>query len=313
MKHSEFQLIDQIRNLQRPHPAVQTGIGDDAAILTPSGSAAMLVATDLLLDGIHFRLSEIDPRLAGRKALAVNLSDLAAMGGAAQTAFVSLVIPNSMTDTTLEGIWKGLQDLADEFNIAVAGGDTNIWDGAFAISVTVTGTCPHGVPICRDGASVGDWIFVTGQLGGSILGRHLNFTPRLIEAEWLTKTVQPTSMIDISDGLAADLHHILDESHVSAELVASAIPIHPDASRLDGEPLNHAISDGEDFELLFTLPESRARALLSDSQESLHDLDCGVAHIGIIRDGSGCQLRHSDGSLEDLPPRGWVHGNSTPS
>lgn len=311
MQRSEFQFIDHVRSLQPSHPAVETGIGDDAAILSPSGDKSTIIATDLLLDEVHFRLSEISPELAGRKALAVNLSDLAAMGATAQTAFVSLMLPDTMPDDILMSIWSGLQALADKYQVAIAGGDTNVWQGQFGISVTVTGVCPDSRPICRNGANNGDWIFVTGELGGSILGRHLTFEPRLHESRWLIREAKPSSMIDISDGLAADLHHVLEESQVGADINADRLPIHPDVFEMSGSPLLHALSDGEDFELLFTVPETQARELVARQRSFFETFNCHLTHIGTIREQHGCTIHSKNGAREELPAHGWVHGRSS--
>jgi thiamine-monophosphate kinase len=194
--------------------------------------------------------------------------------------------------------------LADEFGVTIAGGDTNSWDGPLVVSVTALGTPVGTQPVLRSGARSGDWIFVTGACGGSLAGRHLTFTPRLVEAARLTKLVPLHAMIDISDGLAADLHHILDESRVGAMVEAAAIPIHADVGipADDRTPLEHALSDGEDFELLFTVAAEDGPNLLS-----AWDHSTPLTVIGRITAESGCRLQSSDGTLADLPPLGWTH------
>lgn len=281
------------------------GIGDDAASLASPPNGQVLVATDMLMEGVHFVFPDATPALAGRKSLAVNLSDIAAMGGKPTTAFVSVCLPRQRGGAFARDVHQGVIDLANEFNVVIAGGDTNSWSGPLVISVTVTGELVGSTPICRSGAKPGDWIFVTGKLGGSLKsGRHLTFVPRVNEVRELLEIVTPHSMIDVSDGLAADLHHILNGSRVGARLDAKAIPL--TQSALTGSdsksPLLHGLSDGEDFELLFTTSADEGERLSARWKNATP-----IARIGEITATGGCHLIHADGAVEELPPLGWTH------
>src|SRR5438034_11711452 len=242
----EFAYIDWLRRRTPSDPRVPIGPGDDAAALRLTPGLPCLVTTDMLLEGSCFRLAEAGPRRVGRKAMAVNLSDIAAMAGKPVAAVVSVGLPRSGGREIAEELYAGLREVADAFDTALVGGDTNSWDGPLAISVTVIGEATGRGPVRRSGARPGDWIFITGPLGGSIRGHHLDFTPRVREALQLHAAVELHAMIDISDGLAADLAHICEESRCGAVLRADAIPI-ADAARAMAEaqpPLDHALCDG---------------------------------------------------------------------
>jgi len=304
MPRDEFEFIDRLRQRTRLRPPVRLGIGDDAAVLDHPAGTIEVVTTDLLMEGVDFLWPQTSAALIGRKSLAVNLSDLAAMAARPTAAFVSLALPRQRGRQFADELMDGLLTLADEFDVTVAGGDTNSWDGPLVVSVTALGTPFAEQPVLRSSAKPGDWIFVTGACGGSLSGRHLTFTPRLKEAARLAELVPLHAMIDISDGLAADLHHVLDESRVGAVLHAAAIPIHPDV----GQPtdsrtaLDHALSDGEEFELLFTVSAEDGPRLLST-----WDHATPLTHIGTITPDRGCRMDCVDGSTVDLPPLGWSH------
>ncbi len=305
MSRPEFQLIDWIRSQIRDRAPVTLGIGDDAACLKPSADRETLVAIDMLMEGVHFTFPPATPQLAGRKALAVNLSDIAAMAGRPTAAFVSVALPNGRGMDFAKDVHAGLIELANEHNVVLAGGDTNSWNGPLVISVTVVGE-PLGLrPVCRKGARPGDWIFVTGALGGSLpSGRHLTFPPRLDEVAQLASLVNLHAMLDISDGLAADLYHLLNAGKVGALIEADQIPLaKSDICAADGKtPLMHGLSDGEDFELLFAVSPDDGRFLLSDwrNQTPVHK-------IGEISEVLGARIRYSNGRIEPLPPLGWTH------
>ncbi len=295
----EFELIAKLRQQLSEFPALKVGLGDDAAVIARADGSSWLIATDMLMDGVHFHLGQTDPRLIGRKALAVNLSDIAAMGARPTTAVISVALPRGLG--VADALHEGLFELADEFDTIIAGGDTNSWDGPLVINVAVTGELAPGVePLQRSGARVGDQIYVTGPLGGSIDGHHLTFTPRIREALAIRDVVEPTAMMDISDGLAADLHHILRESNVGAVLYSDRIPIRH-SIRSEPNALTRALSDGEDFELLLTVAAGHASRLASN-------LPAGVSlfHIGDIT-ASGCELIHPAGTHAELSPSGWEH------
>lgn len=300
----EFQLIDWIRQRSSAHLQVPIGIGDDAALLAPTPGEELLVTTDMLLDGRHFIVGQTPPALIGRKALAVNLSDIAAMGGRPLAAFISWALPRQGGRDLAQALFAGMADLAETFNVAIAGGDTNSWDGPLVINITLVGETVGRRRILRSGARAGDWIYVTGPLGGSLLsGRHLTFTPRVHEALDLVQRVKVTSMLDLSDGIASDLRHILDQSGVGATLDSRAIPIHSDVDRTlpEREQLRRALTDGEDFELLFTVSPTEGERLLASPPVGWVPI-----RIGMIEEQLGCRLWTPQGA-EPLPHGGWEH------
>ena len=302
----EFSLIDWFR--QRVGDAesqrIPLGIGDDTAVLAGTGAESILCAVDVLLEGTHFTRSQATAREIGHKALAVNLSDIAAMSGRPTAALVGLVLNRSLGADFAKELLSGLHDLAKEFDVAVVGGDTNIWDGPIVVSVSVLGEATPQGAVRRNGARAGDWIMATGSFGGSLAGKHLRFQPRVREALALHQQAALHAMIDVSDGLAADLSHILTESGVGAVIDADAVPV-SDAARSmsDGRsPLEHALSDGEDFELLFTVTPTDGENLLDHPP-----IDLPITCIGVIVDQAGCQIHDSKGNMTSLPPLGWQH------
>jgi thiamine-monophosphate kinase len=303
----EFSLIDWIRSRVVDRDPVTLGIGDDAAVLRSNSGSDWLVATDMLMEGTDFTFPPATPQLAGRKALAVNLSDIAAMGGQPTAAFASVALPITRGMEFARELHAGVLDLADQYDIVLAGGDTNSWNGPLVINVAVVGEPVGFKPITRGGAKPGDAIYVTGSFGGSLAGHHLTFEPRVREAARLVRLVDIHAMIDVSDGLAADLHHILDQSHVGAIVDASAIPIRPAARSEDAarDPLLRALSDGEDFELIFTVSDADSARLAADWNDATP-----ITRIGQITSTSGCFLKRVDGKAEPLPPLGWSHALS---
>ncbi len=298
---AEFDLIRWIRSRTLSAETVTVGPGDDCAVLVPP-KRGLLVTTDILTEGTDFLVGEASVRAIGRKAMGVNFSDIAAMGGRATAAVIGIVLPKvGFGADQARELFLGAEELAREFGVAIVGGDTNSWDGGLVVSVTVFGEASEGGPLLRSGAKVGDAIFVTGPCGGSILGRHLEPRPRLREIEAILTRVKVNSCIDISDGLTADLQHILDASSCGAILDADAIPIHPDAVALAQQtgktPLEHALTDGEDFELIFTTSAEDAGQLTDDPP---------AFRIGTCVE-RGLWLRDSAG-ISPLRPGGWVHG-----
>ena len=253
----EFSFIEYLKKKMPKSGRVSVGIGDDAAVLNVAKNKQLVVSTDVIVENIDFRRKTLSPEKIGRKALAVNLSDIAAMG-ASPTAFViSVGRPPSISDAWLKRFYNGLLALAKQYNVACIGGDFSKSKEFFA-SVTILGEISQGQVVKRSGAMAGDWIAVTGALGGSLLRHHHDFTPRVREGLFLAEQFTPTAMIDISDGLVQDLSHILKASKVGALLELDKIPISSDAKRLANgncrKALGRALSDGEDFELLFTVP-----------------------------------------------------------
>lgn len=309
---SEFRLIESFRTAIGKAPHVLTGIGDDTAVVERS-DGDILLAADMLLEGVHFDLATATPFQVGRKVLAVNLSDVAAMAGRPKYALVSLALPRQLSDkhgeNFAEQLFEGLHALAEEFDTAIVGGDTNSWDGPVVINVAIVGEVPSGEAATRSGAKPGDWIFVTGSLGGSIAGHHLDFTPRINESLALREACQLNTMIDVSDGLVADLYHILEESGVGAILYADSVPISKEAASAADykSPLEHALGDGEDFELLFTVSAKEGQRLVENNP-----LKIPLSHIGEIVDGDACQLREESGKETTLPRLGWSHNVGKP-
>jgi thiamine-monophosphate kinase len=300
----EFAYIDWLRRRTPSDPRVLIGPGDDVAALRLRPDSPCLVTTDMLMEGTCFRLSEAGPRAVGRKALAVNLSDIAAMAGRPVAAVVSVALSRQGGRGLAEELYLGLREIADAFETAIIGGDTNSWDGPLVISVTVLGEATGSGPVRRSGARPGDWLLVTGPLGGSIRGKHLIFTPRVQEAIQLHNVAQLHAMIDISDGLAADVNHICVESGCGAVLNADRIPISADAHAMQDNktPLDHALSDGEDFELVFTVSPEDGRRLLESQPISRITL----VHVGeCIEQGLWIE---KDRTRRPLEPRGYEHG-----
>ena len=303
---NEFDLIAQWRAESRSHAAVELGIGDDTAILRPTGEMGRtLVTVDLLAEGTHFTIPPATPREVGHKALGVNLSDIAAMAGNPEAAFVALLLPRSRGSDFAAELMAGMRRLADKFDVAIAGGDTNVWDGPLVVSVTLTGSPGCGGAVLRSGARPGDWLFVTGPLGGSFAGRHLHVAPRVCEARSLQEAVDLHAMIDLSDGLSRDVRHITLEQGIGCRLQGHAIPVHADveASLSPRERLAHALHDGEDFELLFAVSPDDGQRL-----QERRVVDIPLVHIGeCTADPAECRLKDLDGAWIDLTPEGFEH------
>ncbi len=251
----ELCLIAGIRRwLGTASPPSPLGIGDDCAVLPPSRHP-QLVTVDPVVYGEHFDDS-IPPRAVAAKLLKRNLSDIAAMGGRPRAAVIALALDAKVSTRWLEQFYRGLAATARTYGVPIAGGDITRQQGGLAATLTLIGEAHGPRVLTRHGAKTGDWIYVTGTLGGSILGHHHRFTPRLAEGAWLAGRPEVRSLMDLSDGLAKDLH-ALTPTGATASLSAQAIPISAAARSLakrDGRSaLAHAISDGEDFELLFTV------------------------------------------------------------
>lgn len=302
----EFAFIDWLRRRTPSGGRVLLGPGDDTAILSWPGDASCLVTTDMLLEGSCFVLAEAGPRRVGRKAMAVNLSDIAAMAGRPVAAVVSVGLPREGGRALAEELYVGLREVADAFDTAIIGGDTNSWNGPLVINVTLLGEATERGAVRRSGARVGDRLLVTGPLGGSILGKHLDFTPRVREALRLHEAADLHAMIDISDGLAADVAHLCAESGCGAVLRAEAIPMADAAHRLtDGRsPLEHALGDGEDFELVFAVAADNASRLLQTQPIP----GITLVEIGVCVE-QGLWLEEG-GQRRPLEPKGYVHALS---
>jgi thiamine-monophosphate kinase len=301
--------LEFIRWLEKRLPRSSTsppGIGDDAALFALEAGHQGVVTVDVLTDGVDFELAEVPPRRIGRKALAVNLSDLAAMAARPLAAVVGVALPRAGALELVKELYEGLIPLAEQYDVVIAGGDTNTWDGRLVISVTVIGQVSVGRALTRAGASRGDSILVTGQLGGSILGHHLDFEPRIEAALWLAEHGKVKAGMDISDGLSLDLWRMTKAGGLGAELMASKIPIAAAAAELaraDGRPaLEHALSDGEDFELLLAAEPGVATEL-----EATQPLQCGLTVIGRFVAEPGLWLLDDDGKRTPIEPQGFQH------
>src|SRR5205085_10331618 len=213
---AEFDFIDWLRRRTPADARVPLGPGDDTAVVRLASPC--LVTTDMLLEGSCFRLAEAGPRRVGRKAMSVNLSDIAAMAGRPLAAVVSVGLPRRGGRALAEELYLGLREVGDAFDTPIVGGDTNSWDGPLVVNVTLLGEAVPPGPVRRSGARVGDRLLVTGAFGGSILGKHLDFTPRVREALALLAAAALHAPIDVSDGLAADVRHICEESQCGAVL-----------------------------------------------------------------------------------------------
>ena len=306
---NEFELITRLTKSLPVNESVVVGAGDDCAVLDFGlPEKLLLFKTDAVVEGIHFT-KETPPEKIGRKALARCLSDIAAMAGTPSAALVTIGLPEHFEPEFVANIYDGLNALAKKFGVAVVGGETTTNPGRIFISIASLGTVVRGKQILRSGAKIGDGIFVTGELGGSLAEKHLEFEPRIAEANWLAEHFPIHAMIDLSDGLAGDLHHVLKASGVDAELLKPAIPVSRaaklQARRSSAKPaFAAALTDGEDFELLFTVAGGDAVKLLDAWKKHFPKLK--LSCVGKIVAGGGITIRDRTGSHK-LSAHGYVH------
>ncbi|HET8636682.1 MAG TPA: thiamine-phosphate kinase [Acidobacteriaceae bacterium] len=336
---TEKALIKAIRARARKRgsSALRLGIGDDCAVVRPAAGEEIVVTTDFSLEGVHFRREWHSPESVGHKCLARGLSDVAAMGARPVAAFLSMALPNELVEgwrgkTWVERFLNGLLALADRYDIPLAGGDTARSLGPACFDIVVLGTVKRGEAWLRSGARAGDAIYLTGALGGAAAELlaveqgpeqfaglrkategHPHFfpEPRLAISAKLAKASLVGAAIDVSDGLSTDLAHICEESSLSAEIDAAAVPVHrlatkAERSGLAGSALELALHGGDDYELLFT---ARPEAKIARSVAGV-----AVTRIGqmVARKKGRAQmmLRDEDGRLATLEPRGWEHFKS---
>ena len=301
---TENELIKRLTANLPTDETVVVGTGDDCAVLN-IGDHMILYKTDATVEGVHFKKNTI-PELIGHKALARPLSDIAAMGGTPTHSLITLGTNPEITSEYIERLYEGLKRCAEKHNVNIVGGETTTLTN-LTLSICLLGAVEN--PITRVGSKAGDAIFVSGELGGSIIEHHLNFTPRLEQGRWLAKEFDLHAMIDLSDGLATDLHHLLGKN-LGADLLASAIPISNSAKlRAKEAPsgktaLLAALTDGEDYELLFTLPGKDAIKLHDAWKEKFPDLS--LKCIGKITGAPGIILRDKK-TIHTLTAHGYDH------
>ncbi len=296
----EEALVERIRAQVRTDRTVILGIGDDCAVLAGGPGWLELFACDMLIEGVHF-LRGAAAAAVGWKALAVNVSDVAAMGGLPKHAVVSLGLPPLLPVSYLDGLYRGLRRCASRFGVNLVGGDTNRSD-RIVVDVAILGEVERRRLVTRSGARPGDALLVTGRLGGAVRsGRHLRFTPRVREARRLGSRAKIHAMIDLSDGLLQDLQRICRASGAAAVLESGSIPRNPGCS------LAQAMTDGEDFELLLAVPQLQADRLLRWAQGNLR---CGLTRIGQVVRPRGrplVEVRSPGGARIPLPAGGFQH------
>ncbi len=290
-------------------PRVKLGIGDDCALIGNDSldlaQSDLAITTDSLCDGTHFILTECGAQAAGRKLMAVNLSDLASMAATPISVFLSVCLPKENAGDIAAEVFEGVYELADKYGVAISGGDTNVWNGPLVIHMTALGKVQSGRSWLRSGASAGDAIVVSGKLGGSILGKHLSFEPRLELAAELHRLGVVTAATDISDGLGVDLLNVTVASKCGAEVWLDQVPISQEAvvcaEKTGRTALEHAMGDGEDFELLLSVPQEELKRLPKEI------LGVPLTRIGTFVTRTGLWSKDKTG-VKQLAPRGYVHG-----
>lgn len=316
MDLTEEALLEAIRRvLSGAGPEVRVGVGDDAAVLAPTGGE-LVITTDVLVEGVHFTRRSTGGRDVGHKAIVVNVSDIAAMGGSPRSAVCALVLPPDVEAAWVMELFGGMREACDEYALWLVGGDLSRGREA-SIAVTVTGEVAPGKAVLRSGARLGDRVVVTGELGGSAAGlrlsdatttpneqqlalvrRHLRPTARVGEGGVLASH-GATAMMDVSDGLAIDLSRLGRASGVGARVALDDVPI------AAGATLGDALGGGEDYELLATLPgDAAVEASRSELREAF---GVPLTEIGRIVDGEGLTAIEADGTEHRLEPSGWDH------
>jgi thiamine-monophosphate kinase len=311
MHENEF--LTWIHQHTPPHPAVLLNIGHDCAAVTfPSAGhpPVAILKTDQCLDQVHFDLRQHSAAQAGAKAVNRTLSDLAAMAAQPVSIMIAVALPKTgpgSGETFAKDLFLACQAAAARFNCPLVGGDTAIWDQRMTITVSALGQLPRNrKPLTRSGAKPGDTLFVSGALGGSILGRHLAFTPRIELAHKLAEKIGDDlhAMMDLSDGLAQDLPRLAVASNVGAQVHTAQLPLHEDAWKLaeqDHLPAGlHALADGEDYELLFAINTDRTPDIIGLS-------DVPLTAIGTITEDKTLRLIDESGNPHPWPKLGWEH------
>ena len=315
---NEFSLIDRyFKSITHPRRDVVFGIGDDAACLRIPDGMQLLVSTDSLVADVHF-LSSWDPYDIAYKAVMVNVSDIAAMGGEPSWMSLALTLP-APDETWLQRFSQGLQDSLSQYNVALIGGDTT--RGPLSMTLTIHGLIPEGCSVRRGGASPGDKIYISGAIGAAALAvanlksNHIARTDNVVLMEKLLHPMPrvdlhhvlqtyATAAIDISDGLSADLYHICEASNVGATILTEAIPVHPLVKKYQGEnALDFALGGGDDYELCFTVaPEDDVQLLMMLAKEKR-----ACYCIGVIEKEPGLRAKDRKGKHIELKPKGYSH------
>jgi len=293
---SENEWTSHLEKMLSRRSDVIVGIGDDAAVVkTPSDDFDIVYTTDAVVESVHFHPGT-EPHRIGHKMAGRLLSDIAAMGAEPDHMLLNLVVPPGFSSMSMSGIYEGAQKIAAEFGAVIIGGDT-MTSSPLALHGFASGRVPAGTAVLRAGAKVGDQLYVTGKLGGSLTGKHLDFIPRVREGIWLRSGCWPTAMMDISDGLARDLPRICARSGVGAHLFAESIPT--------DHGIEHALGDGEDYELLFTVAYER-REIFEAAWKTFSSLAC--TRIGTMQGKPDhITLVHPDGRNEPLHAGGYDH------
>lgn len=290
----EFGLIEYFRKRIRNDYSVVMGSGDDCAVLRLDKQRYLLFTCDMIVENVDFKRKH-KPQLIGRKALSVSISDIAACGGVPRHAVVSLGLPKNLPLSFVKKLFSGLNSVARQYKVNLVGGDISRAK-ALTIDVSMLGFVEKSNLVLRSGAKIGDIVIVTGPLGGSIKGRHLEFVPRIKEARFLVENFKIHSMIDISDGLAADLSHIFAASRAGAVIYESLIPVHAQARNLQD-----AIFSGEDFELLFTVSFQEAKRIAAARKFKFYPIG------EIVSKNLGFHLIDAHGRQRELSPEGFRH------
>ncbi len=322
----EFGFIERIKKgcLIRDKNVIK-GIGDDCCVFKISGDQVVLLTTHMLLENVHFLLRAILPYELGRKSLAVNISDIAAMGGNPQEAVISIAIPDNLDLEFLDGVYEGMKSMAKEFDINLLGGDTTYSPQYLVINIALVGKAPEDEILYRSGARVDDVIFLTGAVGSSAAGldvvltgssfngreellkAHHDPSPHVKEGRIIAGMGIVNSLIDVSDGVAADLGHVCAESGLGALIEEMSIPTTTNfqayCKQRNQDSIHLSLHVGEDYVLLGTVPPTAAGQL----GEALKSEGCEFHPIGRMVPEPGLRLERSDGSIEPIEVRGWDH------
>ncbi len=322
----EFGFIDRIREgcLVRSEGIIKA-IGDDCAVIKSPDGSAILLTTDMLVEGVHFQRQYMSPFLLGRKSLAVNISDIAAMGGIPKEALIAIAIPEETEIEFLDGLYDGIKSIAAEYDINLLGGDTVSSPKNLVISITLIGEAPEDEVLYRSGAAIGDVIFLTGAVGSSAAGldiavekrpfdkkdllpaAHFDPVPHIKAGRIIAASKIANSLIDVSDGVSSDLRHICEESGVGAIIEFDKVPLtgpfreYCEKYGLALEEL--ALHGGEDYVLLGTVPEKSVGTL----EETLKSQDCSFSPIGRITEEKGIRVQYDDGRIQEIDDSGFDH------